>query len=150
MGFNNVCILNLQHPTHNILSILVHNDHALEFTTKVHNVTKTDPISDFDPTDSIHLKDAKFSLFSPSLRAQKVKEVQNKRCLRGILFLRRNIRISVARFLCERELNSRNASAPPSVSLRARVLTPFFIIYIYIYYPCFPYISNNVNIKRLL
>jgi hypothetical protein len=127
MGFNNARILDLQHPTHNILSILVHNDCALEFTTKMHKVTKTDPISDFDPTDPIHLKDPKFSLLSPSLRAQKAKEVQNKRCLRGILFLRRSIRISVARFLCEREfindrqfnsilteeLNSRNASAPP-------------------------------------
>jgi hypothetical protein len=78
MGFNNARILDLQHPTHKILSILVHNDCALEFTTKMHKVTKTNPISDFDPTDPIHLKDPKFSLLSPSLRAQKAKEVQNK------------------------------------------------------------------------
>ncbi|KAI8637000.1 hypothetical protein BD408DRAFT_406783 [Parasitella parasitica] len=55
------------------------------------------PLADFDPCDPKNLLDPKYDSLSPSLRAEKAVEIENLRCLRALSFVRRSVRLSVAR-----------------------------------------------------
>ncbi|KAI8639348.1 hypothetical protein BD408DRAFT_317399, partial [Parasitella parasitica] len=95
---NNSRILDIQYPTPHVISYLVHNDYALTFTSGMHlNGRGCSPLSDFDPCDPKNLLDPKYASLSPSLRAEKAVEVENLRCLRALSFVRRSVRLSVAR-----------------------------------------------------
>ncbi|MEG2759440.1 MAG: hypothetical protein RR908_06155, partial [Rikenellaceae bacterium] len=84
-------------------------------------------LSDFDPLDPKNLKDPQFDSLSGDLRVQKAREIENRRCLRSLSFVRRSARISVARSLLyydrinraqfdailAEELAARAAKSPP-------------------------------------
>jgi hypothetical protein len=128
IGLNNSRILDIQYPTSRVVSFLLHNDYTLEFTTAMHaNGRGGSPCLDFDPYDPANLKDPKFASLSGDLRVQKAREVENLRCLRAVSFVRRPLRVSVARSFLEKErinqkqfdsilaeeLAARSASSPP-------------------------------------
>lgn len=131
VGLSNSRVLDIQYPVSNVVSFLVHNDYVLTFTSAMHtNGRGCSPLVDFDPCDQINLKDPKFDSLSPSLRAQKAIEIENLRCLRSVSFVRRSVRLSVARSflfherinqaqfdaILAEELSARASSAPPPAS----------------------------------
>ena len=98
IGLNNSRILDIQHPVLHVISFLVHSDYVLTFTKAMHLHGRGGaPLVDFDPCDPIHLKDPKFATLPLDLRRQKAIEIENLRCLRALLFVRRSVRLSVAR-----------------------------------------------------
>ncbi|KAK4514395.1 uncharacterized protein ATC70_001990 [Mucor velutinosus] len=100
VGLNNSRVLDIQYPVQNVISFLVHNDYVLTLTKAMHlHGRGCSPLIDFDPCDPVNLKDPKFASLSPDLRIQKALEVENLRCLRSLSFVRRSVRISVARSL---------------------------------------------------
>ncbi|KAI9473479.1 MAG: hypothetical protein EXX96DRAFT_578194, partial [Benjaminiella poitrasii] len=103
IGLNNARVLDIQYPVGNVTSFLLHNDYILEFTTAFHKVGGGSPLLDFDPLDPANLRDPKYASLPPDLRVQKAREVENLRCLRAHSFVRRALRVSVARSFLERE-----------------------------------------------
>ncbi|KAI8635964.1 hypothetical protein BD408DRAFT_322563, partial [Parasitella parasitica] len=98
LGLNNSRVLDIQYPVPNIVSFLIHNEYVLTFTSAMHKFGRgCSPLVDFDPCDPVNLKDPKFASLSPSLRLQKAIEIENRRCLRALSFVRRSVRLSVAR-----------------------------------------------------
>lgn len=121
-GFNSSRILDIFYPTGTIAAFLLHNDYVLEFTTLMHKYGRTSsPDLDFDPYDPVNLKDPKFASLSPPLRVQKAREVENFRCLRSISFVRRPLRVAVARSFLEKDrINQRQFDAILREELTAR------------------------------
>lgn len=122
VGLNNSRVLDIQYPVPNVASFLVHNDYVLTFTSAMHqNGRGCSPLVEFDPSDHTNLKDPKFASLSPALRAQKAIEIENLRCLRSLSFVRRPVRISVARsFLSYDRINQAQFDAILSEELSAR------------------------------
>lgn len=122
VGLNNSRVLDIQYPVPNVASFLVHNDYVLTFTSAMHqNGRGCSPLIEFDPSDHTNLKDSKFASLSPALRAQKAIEIENLRCLRSLSFVRRPVRISVARsFLSYDRINQAQFDAILSEELSAR------------------------------
>jgi hypothetical protein len=122
IGLNNSRILDIQYPVARVVSFLLHNDYVLEFTSAMHkNGRGGSPLVDFDPCDPVNLKDPKFASLPPDLRVQKAVEVENLRCLRALSFVRRPLRVSVARSFLERErINQAQFDAILAEELAAR------------------------------
>lgn len=122
VGLNNSRVLDIQYPVPNVASFLVHNDYVLTFTSAMHqNGRGSSPLIEFDPCDHTNLKDPKFASLSPALRAQKAIEIENLRCLRSLSFIRRPVRISVARsFLSYDRINQAQFDAILAEELSAR------------------------------
>jgi hypothetical protein len=95
---NNSRVLDIQYPTPHVISFLVHHDYVYTFTSTMHMKGRgCSPLVDFDPCDPKNLLDPKYDSLSPSLRAEKAAEIENLRCLRALSFVRRSVRLSVAR-----------------------------------------------------
>jgi len=131
INLNNSRVLDIQYPVPNVISFLVHHDYVYTFTSTMHLKGRgCSPLLDFDPCDPKNLLDPKFDSLSPSLRAEKAVEIENLRCLRALSFVRRSVRLSVARSflfydkitqkqfdaILAEELSLRAAAAPPAPS----------------------------------
>ncbi|CAO0801941.1 unnamed protein product [Mucor circinelloides] len=131
INLNNSRVLDIQYPIPNVISFLVHHDYVYTFTSTMHLKGRgCSPLLDFDPCDPKNLLDPKFDSLSPSLRAEKAVEIENLRCLRALSFVRRSVRLSVARSflfydkitqkqfdaILAEELSFRAAAAPPAPS----------------------------------
>ncbi|CAO0790246.1 unnamed protein product, partial [Mucor circinelloides] len=131
INLNNSRVLDIQYPVPNVISFLVHHDYVYTFTSTMHLKGRgCSPLLDFDPCDPKNLLDPKFDSLSPSLRAEKAVEIENLRCLRALSFVRRSVRLSVARSflfydkitqkqfdaILAEELSFRAAAAPPAPS----------------------------------
>ncbi|EPB80991.1 hypothetical protein HMPREF1544_12317 [Mucor circinelloides 1006PhL] len=131
INLNNSRVLDIQYPVPNVISFLVHHDYVFTFTSTMNLKGRgCSPLLDFDPCDPKNLLDPKFDSFSPSLRAEKAVEIENLRCLRALSFVRRSVRLSVARSflfydkitqkqfdaILAEELSLRAAAAPPAPS----------------------------------
>ncbi|KAK4520599.1 uncharacterized protein ATC70_006477 [Mucor velutinosus] len=122
VGLNNSRVLDIQYPVQNVISFLVHNDYVLTLTKAMHlHGRGSSPLVDFDPCDPVNLKDPKFASLSPDLRVQKAIEVENLRCLRSLSFVRRSVRVSVARsFLLYDRINQAQFDAILKEEMLAR------------------------------
>jgi hypothetical protein len=128
IGLNNSRVLDIQYPVPNVISFLVHNDYVLTFTSAMHkNGRGCSPLVDFDPCDQINLRDPKFASLSPALRAQKAIEIENLRCLRALSFVRRPVRLPIARSFLQYERITQkqfDAILAEELSLRPTVSPP--------------------------
>ncbi|KAK4509911.1 Flavin_Reduct domain-containing protein [Mucor velutinosus] len=107
VGLNNSRVLDIQYPVQNVISFLVHNDYVLTLTKAMHL--------------HVNLKDPKFASLSRDLRVQKAIEVENLRCLRSLSFVRRSVRVSVARsFLLYDRINQAQFDAILKEEMLAR------------------------------
>jgi len=128
ININKSRVLDIQYPIPNVISFLVHHDYVCTFTSTMHlKGHGCSPLLDFDPCDPKNLLDPKFDSLSLSLRAEKAVEIENLRCLRALSFVRRSVRLSVARSflfydkitqkqfdaILAEELSLRAAAAPP-------------------------------------
>ncbi|KAK4521476.1 white collar 2 type of transcription factor [Mucor velutinosus] len=122
VGLNNSRVLDIQYPVQNVISFLVHNDYVLTLTKAMHlHGRGCSPLIDFDPCDPVNLKDPKFASLSRDLRVQKAIEVENLRCLRSLSFVRRSVRVSVARsFLLYDRINQAQFDAILKEEMLAR------------------------------
>jgi hypothetical protein len=122
LGLNNSRVLDIQYPTSRITSFLVHNDYILDFTTALNQHGHgSSPSLEFDPYDPANLMDPKFASLSRDLRVQKAREVENLRCRRSASFVRRSVRVSVARSFLEKErINQTQFDAILAEELAAR------------------------------
>ncbi|KAK4511686.1 Heat shock transcription factor [Mucor velutinosus] len=122
VGLNNSRVLDIQYPVQNVISFLVHNDYVLTLTKAMHlHGRGSSPLIDFDPCDPVNLKDPKFASLSRDLRVQKAIEVENLRCLRSLSFVRRSVRVSVARsFLLYDRINQAQFDAILKEEMLAR------------------------------
>ena len=125
---NNSRVLDIQYPVPNVVSFLVHHDYACTFTSTMHLKGRgCSPLLDFDPCDPKNLLDPKYDSLSPSLRAEKAVEIENLRCLRALSFVRRSVRLSVARsFLFYDRITQKqfDAIVAEELSLRAAASPP--------------------------
>lgn len=128
ININNSRVLDIQYPIPNVISFLVHHDYVCTFTSTMHLKGRgCSPLLDFDPCDPKNLLDPKFDSLSPSLRAEKAVEIENLRCLRALSFVRRSVRLSVARsFLFYDKITQKQFDAilAEELSLRAAVAPP--------------------------
>lgn len=122
VNLNNSRVLDIQYPVQNVISFLVHNDYVLPFTKTMHQHGRgCSPLLDFDPCDPQNLKDPQFASLTPDLRQQKANEIENLRCLRALSFVRRSVRLSVARsFLHYDRINQKQFDAILSEELKLR------------------------------
>jgi hypothetical protein len=131
-GVNVSRILDIQYPDSHVISFLLHADYIVEFTSLFYNKGRGGlPLQDYDPLSPSSLRDPKFDSLSLDLRVQKAREIENRRCLRSLSFVRRSARLSVARsflhydrinqvqfdtILAEERAARTNATVPPSKS----------------------------------
>lgn len=115
-------VLDIHYPVANVVAFLLHADYILQFTSAMHmNGKGSSPLVDFDPYDPQNLKDPKFASLGADLRLQKAREVENLRCLRSLSFVRRSVRVSVARsFLRYEKINRAQFDAILAEELAAR------------------------------
>lgn len=115
-------VLDIHYPVANVVAFLLHTDYILQFTTAMHmNGKGSSPLVEFDPYDPQNLKDPKFASLGADLRLQKAREVENLRCLRSLSFVRRSVRVSVARsFLRYEKINRAQFDAILAEELAAR------------------------------
>lgn len=132
IGVNTSRILDIQYPDSRVISFLLHTDYIVEFSSKMHLKGRgTLPLQDYDPLSPSNLKDPKFGSLSLDLRVQKAREIENRRCLRSLSFVRKSARLSVARsflhyerinqaqydtILSEERASRTTATVPPSKS----------------------------------
>ncbi|KAG1441957.1 hypothetical protein G6F56_011265 [Rhizopus delemar] len=96
LGLDNSRVLDLHFPVRDVVSVLLHTDFVLEFTSAMASLAVASPLLGFDPYDV-----RKF--LSPAALVQKAKELQNLRVLRAITFVRPSVRVSVARSMLEQD-----------------------------------------------
>lgn len=102
LGLDNSRVLDLHFPVRDVVSVLLHTDFVLEFTSAMASLADASPLLGFDPYDVEHIHDpALRKSLSPAALVQKAKELQNLRVLRAITFVRPSVRVSVARSMLE-------------------------------------------------
>ncbi|KAI9329889.1 hypothetical protein BD770DRAFT_301842, partial [Pilaira anomala] len=110
LGVDNGRVLDINYPARGVVALLIHQDYQ-EDLTKILTKYKITSIDNFNPLDISHISDPALAHLEGDARIAKATSIHQTRLLRGIVFIRANVRRSVARNFVDKGWISKEQAA---------------------------------------
>ncbi|KAG0771831.1 hypothetical protein G6F22_016164 [Rhizopus arrhizus] len=96
LGLENWRVLDIYHPTHRVVALLVHNEYASTVINKL-DTAGIKQITDFNPRNPAHLRDIKYQDLSDTDKQTKMEQIHTSHLLIALDRMRSTVRPAVAR-----------------------------------------------------